>query len=137
LTGEKLSEYHVTKAFDTVAARQHLHVVAYSLAPIWDDKQAYYGLFLEEPDAADAAALVRFLAELDRQLGVENVEYAAKRDSGRLGPLRAEIIPAAAWSEWDHNRLAQTGGSPEQYKHPCLIGDIGFRHTMPVVREVG
>jgi hypothetical protein len=136
LTGEKLSEYHVTKAFDAVAARRTLHVAAYSLAPIWDDKQPYYGLFLEEPDAADAVALSRFLAELDRQLSVENVEYAAKRDSGRLGPLRAEIIPAGAWSEWDHNRLSQTGGSPEQYKHPCLIGDIGFRQTMRVVREI-
>jgi len=137
LTGEKVSEYHVTKAFDAVAARLHLHVTGYSLAPIWHDTQPYYGIFLEEPDAADLAALRRFLTELDRQLGVENVEYAAKRDSGRLGPLRAEIIPAGAWSEWDRARLAQTGGSPEQYKHPCLIGDLGFRETMKVVREVG
>jgi GH3 auxin-responsive promoter len=137
LTGEKLSEYHVTKAFDAVAARLHQHVTAYSLAPIWHDTQPYYGLFLEEPDAADQPSLKRFLAELDRQLGLENVEYAAKRDSSRLGPVRAELIPAGAWTSWDHARLAQTGGSPEQYKHPCLIGDLTFRDTMPVVREVG
>jgi hypothetical protein len=136
LTGEKLSEYHVTKAFDAVTKRVALPVAAYTLAPVWDARQPYYGLFLEEPDAADVARLQRFLAELDRQLGVENVEYAAKRDSGRLGPLRAELIPAGAWSEWDHNRLAQTGGSPEQYKHPCLIGDLGFKERMRVVREI-
>ena len=110
LTGEKLSEYHVTKAVDAVARRVLLSVAAYSLAPIWDDRQPYYGVFLEEPDATDEALLKRFLREFDKQLGEENVEYAAKRDSGRLGPLRAELIPAGAWSAWDRDRLAQTGG---------------------------
>ncbi len=37
---------------------------------------------------------------------------------------------------WDRDRLAKTGGSPEQYKHPCLVGDAAFRDTLPVVREV-
>ena len=25
--------------------------------------------------------------------------------------------------------MQKTGGSPEQYKHPCLIGDVNFRQT--------
>jgi hypothetical protein len=120
-----------------VAKRVSQPITAYSLAPTWDDRQPYYGLFLEEPDAADEAGLRRFLAEFDRQLGEENVEYAAKRESGRLGPVRAVLIPAGAWAAWDRNRLAQTGGSPEQYKHPCLIGDLKFRDSMTVLREVG
>ena len=60
LTGEKLSEYHVTKAMDAVAARLGQPVTAYSLAPIWDDRQPYYGLFLEEPDARDEAGAEAF-----------------------------------------------------------------------------
>ena len=136
LTGEKLSEYHVTKAMDAVARRVPQPVTAYSVAPIWDDRQPYYALFLEEPDTADESRLKHFLAEFDAQLGIENVEYAAKRESGRLGAVRAAIIPAGAWAKWDRDRLAQTGGSPEQYKHPCLIGDLKFRATMTVVREV-
>jgi hypothetical protein len=137
MTGEKISEYHVTKAMDAVAKRVQQPITAYSLAPVWDDKQPYYGLFLEEPDAKDEATLRRFLAEFDKQLGEENIEYAAKRDGGRLGPVRAMLIPTGAWTAWDRARLAQTGGSPEQYKHPCLIGDMGFRETMQVMREVG
>ena len=136
LTGEKLSEYHVTKAMDAVANRINQPVTAYSVAPVWDDKQPYYALFLEELDASDESRLKHFLAEFDKQLGVENVEYAAKRESGRLGAVRAAIIPAGAWVKWDRDRLAQTGGSPEQYKHPCLIGDLKFRDTMTVLREV-
>ncbi|MBM3981333.1 MAG: GH3 auxin-responsive promoter family protein [Planctomycetes bacterium] len=136
LTGEKLSEYHVTKAMDAVARRVPQPITAYSVAPVWDDKQPYYALFIEAPDATDEPRLKLFLKEFDAQLGTENVEYAAKRESGRLGPLRAALIPAGAWAAWDRARLANTGGSPEQYKHPCLIGDIKFRDTMSVTREV-
>jgi hypothetical protein len=136
LTGEKLSEYHVTRAMDAVAAWLGQPISAYSVAPVWDDRLPYYAIFLEEPDVTDEARLKHFLTEFDVQLGRENVEYAAKRDSGRLGPMRGAIIPAATWANWDHARLAKTGGSPEQYKHPCLIGDLAFRETMPVVREV-
>lgn len=137
LTGEKLSEYHVTRAMDAVLRRVPQPVTAYSLAPVWDDARPYYGLFLEEPDCADGEALRRFVAEFDRELGDQNVEYAAKRASGRLGPVRVEVIPAGAWAKWDRDRLAATGGSPEQYKHPCLVGDVKFKDTLPVLREVG
>jgi hypothetical protein len=137
LTGEKLSEYHVTKAMDAVAMRVQQPITAYSVAPVWDDRQPYYAIFLEEADTGDESRLKHFLAEFDAQLGRENVEYAAKRESGRLGALRAAIIPTGTWAKWDRERLAQTGGSPEQYKHPCLIGDMKFRESMTVVREVG
>jgi len=136
LTGEKLSEYHVTRAVDAVAKRVSQPITAYSLAPVWDEAASYYAIFLEEQDAANETGLWAFLGELDRALGEENIEYAAKRDSGRLGPLRAAIIPTGSWLPWDRERLAKTGGSPEQYKHPCLIGDLGFKESMPVVREV-
>ncbi|MCS6866209.1 MAG: GH3 auxin-responsive promoter family protein [Gemmataceae bacterium] len=136
LTGEKLSEYHVTQAMDAVAKRIPQPITAYSVAPVWDEQQPYYAIFLEEPDAANEPLLRQFLQEFDRQLGLENVEYAAKRDSGRLGPLRAALIAAGAWAQWDRARLAQTGGSPEQYKHPCLIGDVRFSDTIGVLRQL-
>ena len=133
LTGEKLSEHHVTQAVDRVTASVGQPLAAYALAPCWDDVQPYYGLFLEEPDAADAARLRRFLTALDLALGEQNVEYEAKRTSGRLGPVRALLVPAGFWHQWDRERVARTGGSPEQYKHPCLIGDVEFARTAPVV----
>jgi hypothetical protein len=47
------------------------------------------------------------------------------------------LLPDRAWHEWDRQRLARTGGTPEQYKHPCLISDTSFRGTMPVTEEIG
>jgi GH3 auxin-responsive promoter len=126
LTGEKLSEHHVTQSVDVVAPRVGQPLTAYSLAPVWDDRQPFYAVFLERPDAADGPRLARFLAELDAELGARNVEYAAKRQSGRLGPVQARLVPAGYWAAWDQSRLAKAGGAAEQYKHPCLIGDLGF-----------
>lgn len=137
LTGEKLSEHQVTQAMDRVAREIRQPVSAYALAPVWDDAQPFYGLFLEETDIGSPEMLGRFVENLDRELGQQNIEYAAKRGSGRLGPVRVEILPAGAWQRWDGDRLAKSGGSPEQYKHPCLIGDVNFKQSMPVVREIG
>lgn len=131
LTGEKLSEHHVTKAMDAVLKSVPQPITGYTLAPVFDEREPYYAIVLEEPDAADAGQLRRFLKELDRELGVQNIEYAAKRESGRLGTIRATLILAGAWAKWDVERLKKTGGASEQYKRPCLIGDVNFVSTMP------
>ena len=128
LTGEKLSEHHVTKAFDDVATRFGYRVTAaYAVAPVWDDRAPYYGLFVEE---ADATFPPTFLAAFDVEMGRQNIEYAAKRESGRLGPVRAVVRPNGFWATWDRTALATRGGSAEQYKHPCLIGDLAFAKGM-------
>ncbi len=137
LTGEKLSEHQVTQATEVATRRSGHAIGGYSLAPVWDDSRPFYGLFLEETETRDDAGLRRFLQEYERALGDLNIEYAAKRDGGRLGPVRAFLLPPGTWAAWDRARVATTGGSPEQYKHPCLIGDVNFRETMSVTRELG
>ncbi len=79
----------------------------------------------------------RRLAEaLDRSLMEANSEYASKRDSQRLDGLRLHRLPPGTWQEWDQQRIARTGSSLEQYKHPCLINDLTFRDSMPIEQEV-
>ena len=137
LTGEKLSEYHVTQAMDAVAAR----VLA-----------ADHGV-QPRPVLGRHAAVLRAVrgrtgrGRRGRACGASwrsSTDNSARRTSSTprsataAGSARSarELIPAGTWATWDRDRLAQTGGSPEQYKHPCLIGDIKFRETMRVLREV-
>jgi GH3 auxin-responsive promoter len=136
LTGEKISEYQVTRAVSSVTHSLGLPLPVYTLAPVWDDRQPYYGFFVEA-GAWPAEAVYKFLKEFDVALSVSNTEYAAKRSSRRLGPIRAETLPPGTWSDWDARRQRTRGGPAEQYKHPCLIGDVNFRMTMPVLNAAG
>ncbi|MFO0808067.1 MAG: GH3 auxin-responsive promoter family protein [Gemmataceae bacterium] len=120
LTGEKLSEYQVTRAMAEIAGKM---LPVYSLAPCWDDDRPYYGLFVERGATVDAVAL-------DAALQHANDEYRSKRSSHRLGPIRVEWLEPGAWDRWTAARRAKAGGPVEQYKHPCLIGDVGFREAI-------
>jgi hypothetical protein len=136
LTGEKLSEYHVAGAMADVLRALDLSLTAYSLAPCWDDERPYYGLFIERGDLAGREQGLRLAAMLERRLAEMNVEYAAKRESLRLGPVRLAMLPTGAWGQWERQRLARTGGSLEQYKHPCLIADPKFRDSIKIDEEL-
>ncbi len=125
VAGEKLSEYQVAHATADALRELDLTLSAYSLAPCWDDEMPYYGLFVERGDVAEEAA-AKLAERIDSRLRSANIEYASKRDSRRLGPVRPEWVKGGFWQEWDRERLAQGGGTPEQYKHPCLIADPQF-----------
>jgi hypothetical protein len=135
LTGEKLSEYQVTKAMEQVLREFNLVPAVYSMAPCWDAELPYYGLFIEQTDLPGGEQGSRLAAALDQRLEQLNVEYAGKRTSQRLGAVRVLPLPTGTWLRWDRQRLAKSGGTPEQYKHPCLIPDPHFRETMPVAER--
>jgi hypothetical protein len=137
ITGEKLSEYHVTHAMREIQQQMDLSLTAYSLAPCWppagrmtdndDFETPYYGLFIERDDLPDPSVGQALVGRLDAHLRALNIEYASKRQSQRLGAVRLELVPSGFWACWDRERLRQTGGTLEQYKHPCLINDPQFR----------
>jgi hypothetical protein len=136
ITGEKLSEHQVTQAMSGALRDLNLNLTAYSVAPCWDDDTPYYGLFIERSDLADREQGVRLTQLLEDRLCDINIEYAAKRESRRLGPMRLSLLAPHAWVEWDRKRLALTGGNLEQYKHPCLIADPKFREGIAIEEEV-
>ena len=137
ITGEKLSEYHVTQSMARVLPQLNLTLSSYSLAPVWpesDDQLPGYGLFVEQDDLPSVAAGEDLARRLDEELCQTNIEYESKRASGRLAPVRLLRVRAGFWARWDRERLQHTGGTLEQYKHPCLIGDHGFHEE---VRKAG
>ena len=125
-----------------LADRLDVPLGTFSLAPCWDDRQPFYGLFVEESDEKpgfsesrasrldNRSDLEARLSEkpgfdlapvVDEELQRANIEYAAKRSSGRLGPVQMRFLPVGEWGRWQKARLDRSGGSAEQYKHPCLI----------------
>lgn len=130
ITGEKLSEYHVTQSMSRVLGELDLHLSTYSVAPCWpeDENQTPgYGLFVEPGDHAGTGLLDRLVRRLEEELCRINIEYESKRSSQRLASLRLETVPPGFWARWDRQRLERSGGTLEQYKHPCLINDLEFQ----------
>ncbi|MEB3198649.1 MAG: GH3 auxin-responsive promoter family protein [Candidatus Sericytochromatia bacterium] len=87
ITGEKLYE----QQFLTAVVRLGEHTPAYrgiEALALADVEAAGY-LVLVESGSLDETALARWAAALDGELAAINLEYAAKRDSGRLQPPRA------------------------------------------------
>src|SRR5262249_6483119 len=93
-TRAKLSDKHVAGAMKDVLGRMNVMLTAYSLAPCWNDELPYYGLFVERGDLAGREEGLKLAEALDRRLGELNIEYAAKRESRRLGPVRLQLLPA-------------------------------------------
>jgi hypothetical protein len=136
LTGEKLSEHHVTAAMKDVLGTLELTLSAYSLAPCWHEETPYYGLFVERGDVPSREQGLQLATAVDRRLRELNIEYASKRESLRLGAIRLQLLGERAWQQWDGQRLQRIGGTLEQYKHPCLIADLKFRETIAVEEEL-
>ena len=101
LTGEKLSEYHVTRAIADVLKNLDLSLDTYSMAPCWDDLTPFYGRFVERGEFAELDQAKKLAEALDHRLGDLNIEYAAKRQSRRLGSIRLQFLPGGAWAKWD------------------------------------
>jgi hypothetical protein len=123
VTGEKLSEFQVVTAVRDVFAEAGLRLPEFTLAPEWGEVPRY--LLLTEPGEhhEQAAALAR---GIDLRLVKLNREYADRRQTGRLGPPELVPLRPGTWSAFRRARIARPGGSLEQYKHPCLVGDLTF-----------
>ena len=83
LTGEKLYEAQVIQAIKDISVKLGLISSFYIL--VADEKTMSYQLFIEAGMCIPANHLI-FSNLLDEKLGVLNIEYKAKRNSGRLAP---------------------------------------------------
>ena len=102
LTGEKLYEAQVISAVQATSATLGLISSFYIL--VANEKTMSYQLFLET-DKPNFTTNSTFSKLLDEKLAKLNIEYQAKRDSGRLAPLSTIWLKA---------------GTAEAYKISCM-----------------
>jgi hypothetical protein len=129
ITGEKLAESQVVEAVNATAQAIGLRFNQFTLTPQWGQPPSYMlYLWWDKAYLADSGIdLNRLATMVDQHLSSANEEYRDKRQSGRLGSIRAQILSADHWHSFTRARQSRSGGSPEQYKHPCLLPDPEFR----------
>jgi hypothetical protein len=128
ITGEKLAESQVVEAVRRASESLRLCLIQYTLTPRWGNPPEYV-LFVQLPDGPPVVLerLEQFAVAFDSALRQMNIEYADKRATGRLNPIRVCDLPRSDWQRFTEWRMARAGGSPEQYKHPCLFPDPTFQ----------
>lgn len=123
ITGEKLTETQVLQAVSETLARRG--TAARFFIMLADEETPGYTLFMELENAGGASGadpgraggMAGALAgEIDSLLSEANVEYHAKRKSGRLAPLKTRLLP---------------GGAGDRYREACVGAgqrDAQFKH---------
>ena len=70
-------------------------------------------------------------AKADEALQDVNVEYAGKRRSDRLGPIRVNLVPPRFLADLDRRRAERYRRGNEQYKHQYLYTRPGDDAEFP------
>jgi hypothetical protein len=116
LTGEKLTEWQVTHAYERACQLVAMTSSLFVLAPVWGDPP-HYQLQVDEP-APETDGLIR---SFDAELQSINVEYRSKRTSNRLGPVQLKTLPIGELTRLDALRQRRAGPANEQFKHRYLL----------------
>jgi hypothetical protein len=118
ITGEKVYEHQVVEAVETVL--KSLDLVCEFYVMLADVQVAAYTLYLEQ-----TALPSSFANQVDDQLARMNVEYRAKRESGRLQPLRVVLLRAGTSEAYRSHCVARGQRDAQfklirlQYTHDC------------------
>ena len=127
IAGEKISESQVVESVGAACRQTGVSLKQFTLTPKWAEPPGYT-LFLQTSHLRTAESRDRdiFASAVDAALCQQNCEYSEKRATKRLAMIRCEVVSAESWSWFARNRIRTSGGSPEQYKHPCLLPDPQF-----------
>ena len=117
-TGEKLTELHVTTAMSQTLALHRWRCRYFTLLPVFRPSPHYQLLFEPEEISGDLP-MPEFQGQLaaafDQALCQTNSEYAAKRESQRLGAVAVAIIRCGAYDEL-RRKTSAAGAADAQFK---------------------
>jgi hypothetical protein len=119
ITGEKLTENQIVEAVARASAALGLEIQHFVAQGHFADLPYYHLTAQIQSDRLDQLA-----AAVDAALQKLNVEYAAKRHSGRLGPVRVSPAQDDLLARAEREFLNRRGPRLEQYKPRYLLTDV-------------
>ena len=126
-TGEKLTEYQVTLAVRAAAEAAGLRLSGFTAVPRFQ-LPPFYEVHAELAGAARWLDCRHFACQLDAELSAVNVEYASKRESGRLGRATLALVAPGSFERLRHRRVRHDA----QYKPVHLTADPGHTSELEV-----
>jgi len=129
ITGEKLAESQIVESVRHAEAATGVQTRLFTLTPAWGSPPGYILYVRPVSPGATTDDWERLVAIVERCLVEQNEEYGEKRATARLQPLQIQVLPDEAWEQLHVTRTRRSGGSHEQYKHPCLVPDPEFQQV--------
>ena len=126
-TGEKLTHTDVEEAFKRTSYSLERKRLPYLVGPTWEGAPHYVAIVESDADIEGH----EYAALLDEELKTVNIEYASKRDSGRLGGPEVGIVPPDTLRRHAESERAST--NQNQHKFQAHRKDDEFFHAL---REV-
>jgi hypothetical protein len=120
ITGEKITEHQVVTAMQLADTKTGLTVDRFVMQGRFAGKP-HYELRLEGLSTEEALHLAQVL---DHALAQINIEYASKRNTGRLGPIQAVLLEPGTLDQQEWATIARRRGRSEQYKHQYLLTEV-------------
>jgi hypothetical protein len=117
-TGEKLTEHQVTLAVGAAAAASGLRLSGFTAVPCFK-LPPFYELRAELAGTPGWAQCRHFASRLDVELAAVNIEYASKRESGRLARATLALVAPGSFERQRHRRVTHEA----QYKPVHLASD--------------
>ena len=128
LTGEKITESQAVAAVAEVIHAAGISLTAFTLTPVWGEPPRYH--LLVEAGEIPPGRIAAVESAVDAALSRLNCEYDEKRRTSRLLGVAVTEVPRGTWAALLRDRQSRPSGSLEQYKHPCLAPDMGFRDRL-------
>jgi hypothetical protein len=118
-TGEKLTELQVTVAVRTAADIARTPLISFTAVPVWN-MPPRYDIYVEPGGDVDPQTLAVIV---DDQLCAANMEYASKRESGRLAHAGVVIVAPGTFARLRREYDAQ-------YKETHLATDPDYAQVL-------
>jgi len=126
-TGEKLTETQVTLAVRAAADTCGVKLAGFTTFPTWDSPP-YYEVCAEMSEAPTWNACRKFARHIESELQAANIEYASKRDSGRLNRVGLALVRPGTF-----DKLRRERGQDAQYKETHLAPVPSAEPTLQVL----
>lgn len=126
-TGEKLTENQVTLAVGAAAERCGVTLAGFTAVPTWDVPPRYQ-VCAEAKGAPSWLHLRQLVHQIEAELQAANIEYASKRESGRLERVELVLVRPGSFEQ-----LRRARGQDAQYKETHLAPAPAGRPDMDVL----
>lgn len=125
LTGEKLSVNQIIDAIEMTASSAGMSIAHFRSEP--DFENSCYVFKIESSEEYPKERWVAFVRSLDQQIGELNIEYQAKRSSGRLGQPLLQVMKQG-WYDRGKKALVADGKRLFQAKTVLLDAKLGYHY---------